>query len=222
MFNFVSTVSWMLSVAVVSASASPLTPFTPQINSEHQPPPSPTINVNYSYYSLDGATIADIQHQMNQRGPWSELEAQHYFANTDWRVSWSYDYTMTDRGCILKNLQGKVDITFTLPQWRVPAEASPALVSSWNQFLGALQLHESGHMSHGVSAGQEVLQTLSQIPAAESCDALKTMARSAANQVIQHYNQQDLAYDHHTQHGVTQGAIFPPARPTVSQDLSQG
>ncbi|HEY9658704.1 MAG TPA: DUF922 domain-containing protein, partial [Allocoleopsis sp.] len=92
MFNFVSTVSWMLSVAVVSASASPLTPFTPhtpQISPEHQPPPSPTINVNYNYYSFDGVTIADIQHQMNQRGPWSELEAQHYFANTDWRVSWS-------------------------------------------------------------------------------------------------------------------------------------
>lgn len=212
----------MLSVAFVSASASPLTPYPPQIRTDRQPPPSPAVNVSYNYYSLDGTNTADIQHQMNQRGPWSELEAQHYFANTDWRVGWSYDYAMTDRGCELKNLHGTVDITFTLPRWHVPAEASPALVSSWNQFLGALQLHESGHMSHGVAAGQEVLQTLSQLPPAESCHALKTMARSAANQVIQHYNQQDLAYDHDTQHGVTQGAIFPPDRPSASRDLSQG
>lgn len=75
--------------------------------------------------------------------------------------------------------------------------------------MTALQLHEDGHKDHGVAAAQEVLSTITNLPAYPSCPELETAANTAGKSVIERYNQKDIEYDRVTQHGATQGAIFP-------------
>lgn len=218
-FGFSSTFSWLVTLALISPPPSPISPSTPAANNE-QDIPKPVVTMVYDYYPIHGSSSSDIQSAMTQHGPWSEVEEQHYFANTEWRVKWSYDYQISERGCEISNLEGSVDITFTLPQWNAPTAASTSLVSAWNQFIVALQIHENGHMRHGVLAAQDVLQTLSELSPTPSCETLKTTARIAARRVVRQYNQQDIEYDRETNHGLTQGAVFPPIRPNALQEMS--
>lgn len=209
-------VTWLLATAIVPTATAPMSPELPQVSDE-QRSPVPVVNTYYNYYSVSGNTVLALQSQMQQFGPFNELEERHYAAYTSWYVEWSYDYAMTDRGCKITSTEGKVDITFTLPRWDIPPNTPQSLVSAWNQFLTAVQIHENGHVDHGISAGTEILHLLNHLPAYPSCQDLKTAAGAATQQIIQYYNQQDLAYDRETQHGLTQGAIFPP-QPTAAQE----
>jgi len=73
--------------------------------------------------------------------------------------------------------------------------------------MAALRLHEDGHRDHGLQAAQTILEVLQSFHA--SCETFEADANQAALNIIQHYAQQDRDYDARTQHGRTQGAVFP-------------
>jgi len=177
---------------------------------------APTVQIQYKYYPVSGATASELRSQMNRLGPRDRYEDRTYDANTDWAVRWSYRYAMRSNRCVLQNVNTRVAITYTLPKWKKGMVAERSLVADWNRYMAALQLHEDGHKNHGVEAGRDVQQVLSKLPSAASCAELETQAQAAARTVIKTYNQKDLDYDHMTRHGSTQGAIFPSAA-TVSR-----
>ncbi len=170
----------------------------------------PRVKVRYRYYPIAGSTAIALRSQMSQSGPVSQVEQIHYDANTDWYVRSSYNFVMRGNGCTITSVNTNVDILFTLPKWTPPTGASRSLKVQWQQYMAALQVHENGHKQHGVEAGQEITQTLRNLPAFASCQTLKTTANSYIQKIIKHYNQKDIDYDEITKHGVTQGAVFPP------------
>lgn len=198
--------------APAAVSSSPTTVHLPSPQSI-SPSPGPAVNIRYNYYSLNGATADELRKQMNQQGPFDDLEKRRYDANTTWFVHWSYRYTQTNHSnqvqCVIASVLTKVEVVFSLPQWEPPLNASPMLFADWNRYIAALQIHEDGHKDHGIAAGRDILTELQQFPAYASCDALKAAAFAAAQAVIRRYNYADIEYDRITQHGYTQGAVFP-------------
>lgn len=222
MLTFSIAVPWLLAAMMASSATPSVDPSTvPQVAESQdrgEAFPKPAVHVHYDYYPISGSTVTALQSQMDEFGPLSQLEQRHYIADVNWHVRWSYDYAMTDRGCTVTSAEGSVDVTFRLPWWNVPTGTSGSVVSAWNQFLGALQIHENGHMDHGVAAANAVMHTLKQFPSYSSCPELIEAANTATREIIQHYNHQDVAYDNMTQHGLTQGAVFPPPQPSASQE----
>jgi predicted secreted Zn-dependent protease len=188
-------------------------PTMPQVRSNK--PLEPTIQIQYQYYSISGATASDLRSQMKRHGPRDSIMAQRFDARVDWRVNWSFRYAINQHQCTMQRVTTKVHVTYTLPQWIPPTGVARSLVTQWNHYLEALQHHEDGHKDHGVAASQAILRTLTPLTAA-SCRDLEHMAKTAAQKVIQTYNQKDLEYDRLTRHGYTQGAVFP-APTTVSR-----
>lgn len=215
MFNFLITIPWLLATTITA----PVPPSSPPsaFDSDGQRSLEPVVKIQYNNYAVSGSTVSEIQDQMFEQGPLDPLEQQRYAANTDWHVNWSYKYAMTDQGCKVTSFKANVDIVFTLPQWSTPHATSASLVESWNEFLAALQIHENGHMMHGIATGQAVLYGLSQLPAYESCEALQMAANTTARSIIHYYNRLDIDYDAATRHGFVQGAVFPPVQPSASQ-----
>lgn len=177
-------------------------------NSANQPP----VKVEYRYYPVKGATVGELQSQINQLGPLSPSEGERFAAKTDWYVHWSYRYNNQHNRCSVQSINSRVEIVLTLPQWEIPADAPQSLVDTWKQYLTAIDLHEEGHKQNGVEAGAQILQRLKQLPSYSSCKRLQTVVNGEIQQIISYHNQQDITYDQATQHGLTQGAVFPSAQ----------
>ncbi|MBW4487924.1 MAG: DUF922 domain-containing Zn-dependent protease [Trichocoleus desertorum ATA4-8-CV12] len=190
-------------VAVSSVDSQPIYPVQPSSL-------QPTVKIQHRYYPVTGSTVQHLRSDIAHLSPVTQ-GGQHYDANTDWYVRWSYRYVRTGISCSMSHVSSHVDITFTLPKWQTASKASRSLMNQWSHYSAALQLHEDGHKDHGIAAGQEVLRTLSNLPAYPSCRALEAAANTTARKVIQHYNQRDVEYDRNTGHGFTQGAVFPPS-----------
>jgi predicted secreted Zn-dependent protease len=163
----------------------------------------PNINTQEIYYQISGTTAQQLRQQMNKLGP------RGYDAYTEWNIKWNYRYQQRNNQCRIASVVVNTTIKITLPAWRIPANASQKLKQQWNNYLNKLRLHEQGHQQHGINASNDVFKSLNNTPAYATCSQLERAANQAGYAIIKGYNQRDLVYDQETEHGATQGAVFP-------------
>ena len=169
---------------------------------------APIISINKNNYTIQGSTVAELRQQMNQLGPIDKSTGKHFDAYTHWYVSTNYRYQPVGNQCKIYTATVKIDVTFTMPRWNAPAKSSSDLKKRWNRYINLLQTHENGHKNHGIGAGNAVLKSLNSI-VAQSCGQINGIANQRTQTILKQYSQQDIQYDLRTQHGRTQGAVFP-------------
>jgi predicted secreted Zn-dependent protease len=151
-------------------------------------------HANFQYYEVHGSTDDELRAGMAQAGA-------EFAANTSWQFHWSWNQTTTGGVCHPTNVQITYSITIAFPHWTPPANAAPGLVDRWTTFTQALATHEDGHAVRVIQNAPNVRDAI----AAASCANAAAAAQSAIN-VIQQISDQ---YDIDTNHGATQGAVWP-------------
>jgi predicted secreted Zn-dependent protease len=144
-------------------------------------------NAEVRFYIVTGSTASQIRNSLNQNRPGG------YDGWTQWYFTWT--------GCRPEGVGVDYTITVDFPQWEPPANPSSTLVQSWNRYINALALHEQGHVDLVMEAIPNFIDTLQNVP----CNEINV----TANAMLAEINQANELYDEETDHGATQGAIFP-------------
>ena len=154
-----------------------------------------------SYYEITGSTADQLRAQMTALGPTDPYDNDlHVDAYSDWFISWNWPgYGSTN--CDLSSPSVSYELTLVLPNWILPSNADPVLVTKWNDYLSALKVHEAGHLENIINNYQSVITAIK--------TATCSTADAAASTALEALRQFDSTYDAETQHGATQGAIFP-------------
>lgn len=208
------------SIVLPSIFSAPLLEPFPSASSPVAAASSLPVSVRYDFYPIAGATATELRRQMMQQSPVSDAEGRSFDALTSWEVYWNFRYRRTGKGCAARSVNTRLNVVFTLPQWKIPRSASSELQTEWNDYIQALKLHEEGHKKNGVDAAEAVLRALHQLPEYPNCQQLEKAAKQTADQVIAIFNQRDVEYDRATAHGRTQGAVFPIAHAASVPDTS--
>ena len=167
----------------------------------------PLISEYEQPYEIHGSTAEQLRDQMNQVRPL--MHGEKFDADTEWNLKWSFDYQPDDNSCVIRDSQVTLDIIYHLPRWEDEERSDPKLQERWAVYMKHLLIHESGHAKNGKKAAMEVEAMLKDLAPMESCSLLEEMANDRARQIIDSHHSWDLQYDKETQHGVTQGAVFP-------------
>ncbi len=151
------------------------------------------------YYDIFGSTESELRAQLDAKGP---VDPSGYKGDalTRWSYNWSWLGFGTD-ACDLSTAAVSYQITVTLPRWNPPANAPPALVAKWINYVHALVTHETGHVEFAAAQQPVILAAIQ--------NAKCATANAAAQAVLQRIRQHDIEYDAATNHGATQGAQFP-------------
>lgn len=160
------------------------------------------------YYDVAGHGANALRQQLDASGP-PDGHGRRYDAVTHWNVAWTYHYLPTETGCRFTDIQTSIEGTITLPRWTDGDSASNRLRKKWQTYLAALRVHEDGHYSHGVGAAREVEDLGRSYHVAGTCSAIGRTFNDLAGSIVEKYKAMDVAYDHDTNHGQTQGARFP-------------
>ncbi|MRR30920.1 DUF922 domain-containing protein [bacterium] len=158
-------------------------------------------NAEVTYYEIIGSTEEELRAQMTDLGPEDPYDGnRHVDAYVEWYIYWNWDgYGTSD--CDLSTAEVWYDLYLEMPSWTPPANASPELVTKWETFIRALKGHEAGHLDNIINNYQIVLTAIQ----SATCDT----ADAAATTALGTLRQFDANYDAETNHGATQGAIFP-------------
>jgi predicted secreted Zn-dependent protease len=170
-------------------------------------PPGLHVAVCTRSYAVAGATAAQLREAVALLGP--RRGGARFAAYTDWTVAWSYAAAVTERGVRPDAVRVDVAVTCTLPRWRPPRGAAPALVEAWGAYLAAAGRHERGHVELAVAAGCAALDALRATPACPGATPLDATARGRVEVVIERFRRREARYDEATGHGEAQGVRLP-------------
>lgn len=160
------------------------------------------------WYDVEGASEGAVRAALSRLGPIDSAGARHD-AYTQWYVTWHFPLVRTDLGCATGPVSTSMRVRITLPRWQAPPEASIELVARWRTYLDVLATHELGHRERGLEAAADIEAELPLLGPKPSCEEAERIANQAAHQILERHRQADRDYDELTQHGATQGAVFP-------------
>jgi predicted secreted Zn-dependent protease len=158
-------------------------------------------NTIIKYYDVVGSTEDELIDQMNKLGP-ADDSGYRGDGLADTNLTWDWPGKGTS-SCQVDKAVVKNTNTVTLPRWLPPANASQKLKDEWVKFMHALVLHEQGH----VERYDADLKAVQDAARNATCDtAVDAMKDAVKNVVVKHRDE----YDAETEHGIKQGALFPP------------
>jgi predicted secreted Zn-dependent protease len=168
----------------------------------------PKIKIKTHYYSVAGKTLQQISRNLYTQSP-IVYQGKKYHGYTKWNVNWWFYWNDYGSHCQIKSVQTSVDVQYTLPKLSNYSSLTNPVKQKWDRYYHALSKHEEGHKNFGVSAAQEIEKSIAKMGSRKTCQQLEQDANSIGKQIIQKYVIQEKNYDKTTNHGVTQGAIFP-------------
>ena len=172
------------------------------------PAAGPEVTIKYEYYDVKGNTAGELKEGMKAYGVrWND--GKRYDAFTGWYVEWEYVFNSVENLCVIERAHTKVSVTYFLPRWKDSDGADPGLQEHWDRFINSLRRHEEGHKEIAVAAALEIEKAVASLNSYKGCEALRNVADTTAQGIIQKYIAQQEAYDKRTGHGRTQGAVFP-------------
>lgn len=159
------------------------------------------------YYRVAGTSSRHLMEAAMLMAP-RRSRAQHV-GYTDWQIEWSFSPRETEGVHAVSAARVDVVVTRTIPRWRPPAVADPALVSKWNQLVAAVARHEQGHVDIAVSGARSLHEAIVGVSPRVLLDDLDRDVATIAATALATIRAADLDYDDATQHGALQG-VRPP------------
>lgn len=94
-------------------------------------------------YNITGTTGAALVEAMDRKGPKRHGFTTHAIALTAYTVNWDLDVSRDGDVCRLRQANGTLDLTYTLPH--LASAATPALQKRWKRFFAGVRTHEHTH-----------------------------------------------------------------------------
>jgi predicted secreted Zn-dependent protease len=169
--------------------------------------PGLRIDAHESFYQIEGASARELHRAMVERGP--ALHGVALYASNEWRVDWEVRNANPGRRSCRPDARVVLFLRTVLPRWDPPTDAPDSLVRAWRRFEAAVLIHENGHRDLGVRAGKAVWSALRNALRA-GCSVSSEDLTQAAATALQRYHELSQQYDVDTEHGRTQGVVWPP------------
>lgn len=134
-----------------------------------------------SSYELRGLTTEQIHADIMNSAPRENGEIIDGEMNEN--VSLSLDYTTQGGTCRVGTDTVILKLVTSMPRWVDEGRAPDGVRKAWNAYFSALQAHEGGHKAIALSAANAIDGLIHADQSAQSCSALETKIKKAAEKI---------------------------------------
>ncbi len=166
--------------------------------------------LNIITYTVSGKTSAELTQSLNSNSLQDPHEVTgRYYARTDWFINAHWNTKPTLAGCELDRADIGLVMTMTLPALVSTKNLAVGVFDQWDGFVQHTIQHESGHVTLSLQGAREYQRQVGNVLAARNCDMLDTQLKNLFDTNYKAIDRANTDYDKQTQHGLTQGAVFP-------------
>jgi predicted secreted Zn-dependent protease len=167
-------------------------------------------NLKVVTYAVTGQTQAALSRSLNDQALSDPNEVDgRYYARTDWFISAQWDYRPTARGCEVDIGSVTLAMTMTLPMLSSSTGVPPDLLNRWTTFISNTITHETGHVKLSEQGARAYQHDLGNFTPAADCMTIKPELSDLFTHASSAIRKSNVDYDAQTNHGETQGAVFP-------------
>lgn len=157
------------------------------------PSSAATLSRSYSYFTIRGTSLADIERQLDIHGPQIDETAERHPGATNMEFISRIHYVEADGYCRIDQADVRIDAKVTLPRWRDRRRADKELRMIWDTLASDIKRHEESHLGIAKSYARLLEENLRALTRRRSCDELELIVEKETDRVLASH---DIEQDH--------------------------
>lgn len=176
---------WLASLGFVMVAA---TSWAPGANAA-------TVSKTYHYFSVSGATLAEIERDLTRRGPKLNKSGATHPGVTSLEFKTRVTYGERNGRCGVLDATVQVKAEIMLPRWTRNRRADADTRLIWDTLAADIKRHEEFHVVIAKNHAREMEQALKAIHGLRGCDRAKDEVQRRSAELLARHDREQERFD---------------------------
>ncbi|WP_274629603.1 DUF922 domain-containing Zn-dependent protease [Arvimicrobium flavum] len=153
------------------------------------------LSKTYSYFSIRGNTLDEIEAELSRRGPNVNTTGQRHPGATRMEFKTRLTYADTGKRCEITSAKVRVTAKVILPRWRAGRKASAETRFVWDTLASDIKRHEEAHVVIARNYGRKLEEALSGIGRQRTCEQASAKATKVTDRILGRHDAEQQRFD---------------------------
>lgn len=149
----------------------------------------------YSYFSIGGSTLDEIEEQLSRHGPEVQSSGQRHPGATRMQFNTRLDYVERNGRCRVSKATVTVRAKVILPKWRRNRKANNDVRVIWDTLAADIKRHEDRHVEIAKNHAREMETSLMAISPQRGCAATAEKAKALSARLLARHDNAQSEFD---------------------------
>ena len=154
-----------------------------------------TLSKTYSYFSIGGSTLDEIEAELMSRGPKVKTSGRRHPGATQMEFTSRIGYGEKDGYCRVVQANVSVKAKLILPTWRRPKGADREVRLIWDTLESDIKRHEESHIIIAKNHAREMEQELKAIWRKRDCKQIAAQVKVVTAKVLARHDKAQDEFD---------------------------
>ncbi|HEV7254447.1 MAG TPA: DUF922 domain-containing protein [Mesorhizobium sp.] len=157
--------------------------------------PAANLSKTYSYFTVGGATLGEIEAELARRGPKVGSAGRRHPGATSLSFNSKLDFAETPRSCRISRADVSVSARLTLPRWRRPGGAEQDTRLIWDTLAADIKRHEESHVSIAKRHARELENALRALGNFRDCAQASAKVQALSDRILAKHDAEQASFD---------------------------
>ncbi|MDF1599980.1 DUF922 domain-containing protein [Mesorhizobium sp. YIM 152430] len=154
-----------------------------------------SVSRSYSYFSIGGQTLSEIETELQRRGPLLGSTGNRHPGATRMEFKTRIGYQEDGRRCSVSEADVRISAEVHLPRWRNRRGAQIDTALMWDTLSADIRRHEEGHIVIARTYAQRMEEALLGVRHASSCQEAAAAAEGISKRLLAEHDAEQARYD---------------------------
>ncbi|GGD91271.1 peptidase [Aureimonas endophytica] len=153
------------------------------------------INERTNYFTLRGATLEELDREMNRKGPTTGVGEGRHPGATQVKFGGSVSYKPVASGCAVGRVDFNLRLVKILPRWTPPKSASAGTVIVWRTLSEDIARHEEDHAKIARDYLRRMEAAVRNLGSRGDCRAMEQAVNATTGRYLKEHEAAQRAFD---------------------------
>lgn len=153
------------------------------------------VSRSFSYFSVHGKTLEEIERQLNTLGPYVDGSRQRHPGAVRMEFKSRLAYGRSKRDCRVEKAGVTVQAKVILPRWRDRKSAELDVRLIWDTLERDIQRHEESHLVIAHNHARELENALTALPPRRTCAEVEAAVKQATARILKKHDAAQARFD---------------------------
>lgn len=149
----------------------------------------------YSYFSIGGSTLDEIENQLSRHGPQVKGTGHRHPGATRMAFTTRLGYAEKPGSCRIVSAVVTVKVKVILPKWRRPRKADPEVRLFWNTLSSDIKRHEESHVVIAKNHARKLEDALKASGRQQDCKIAAAKAKEITARILAKHDRAQERFD---------------------------
>lgn len=154
-----------------------------------------TLSKTYSYFSIGGTTLDEIQAELSRRGPHVKSTGARHPGATQMEFTSRVGYAQKANSCRIVSATVSVKAKVILPRWRRTKKADADVRFIWATLESDIKRHEESHVVIAKNYARTIEQGLVGMGRQQTCAVAAEKAKALSDRLLAKHDREQQRFD---------------------------